>query len=80
MHTSTVTIRLTDEQRAALRERAKRLKKSESVVIRELLDREFAEISFGERAAEFIGAVASESPRPPGSFRETIRRNNWRPS
>jgi predicted CopG family antitoxin len=80
MHTSTLTIRLPQEQRAALKETAKRLKKSESDVIRELLAREFEQVAFGERAVEFMGCLESiPSPAPePDSFRETIRRANWR--
>lgn len=81
MHTSTLTIRLPQEQRAALKETAKRLKKSESDVIRELLAREFERVAFGERAAEFVGCLeSSPSPAPePDSFREAIRGANWRP-
>ncbi len=80
MQTSTLTIRLPEEQRAALKERAKRLKKSESDVIRELLTREFEQVSFGERAGDFMGCVESHAPcHASDSFRDAIKRNNWRP-
>ncbi|MGL4398867.1 MAG: ribbon-helix-helix protein, CopG family [Luteolibacter sp.] len=82
MHSSTLTIRLPQEQRAALKETAKRLKKSESDVIRELLARELEQVAFGERAVEFIGCLGSspsQAPEP-DSFRESIRRSNWRPA
>jgi predicted CopG family antitoxin len=80
MHTSTLTIRLPQEQRATLKETAKRLKKSESDVIRELLTREFEQVSFGERASEFTGCLESSpsAPAEPDSFRDAIKRNNWR--
>lgn len=82
MRISTLTILLPQEQRAALKETAKRFKKSESDMIRELLAREFEQVAFGERAGEFMGCLES-SPSPavePDSFREAIRRANWRPS
>jgi predicted DNA-binding protein len=81
VHTSTLTIRLPQEQRATLKETAKRLKKSESDVIRELLAREFEQISFGERASEFLGCLESSSSGSvePDSFRDAIKRNNRRP-
>ncbi len=80
MHTSTLTIRLPQEQRDTLKETAKRLQKSESDFIRELLAREFEQVSFAERAGEFMGCIESNltAPDEPVSFREAIRRNNWR--
>ena len=82
MHTSTLTIRLPQEQRAALKETAKRLKKSESDVIRELLAREFEQIAFGERASDFMGCLESSpsSDTETDSFRDAIQRSNWRPA
>ena len=80
MQTSTLTIRLPEEQRAALKERAKRLKKTESDIIRELLTREFEQVSFGERAGDFMGCVESLTPtHAVDSYRDAIKRNNWRP-
>lgn len=80
MNTSTLTIRLPQEQRATLREAAKRLRKSESELIRDLLEREFEQTPFGERAADFMGCLASTrtAAAKPVSFRDTIGRNNRR--
>jgi hypothetical protein len=80
MHTSTLTIRLPQEQRDTLKETAKRLQKSESDFIRELLAREFEQVSFAEQASEFMGCIESNPtvPAEPVSFREAIKRNNWR--
>ncbi|MCF7675152.1 MAG: hypothetical protein K9N23_04510 [Akkermansiaceae bacterium] len=81
MHASTLTIRLPEVQRTALKETALRLKKSESELVRELLVREFGQVSFGERAAEFVGSLTSATAHPakPDSFRDAIKRNNRRP-
>lgn len=80
MQTSTLTIRLSQEQRATLKATAKRLRKSESNFIRELLAREFEQVAFGERASEFIGCLESNpsAAARPDSFRDAIKRNNWR--
>lgn len=77
---SSLTIRLPQEQRATLKETAKRLQKSESDFIRELLAREFEQVSFGERAAEFVGCLAADASLAgkPDSLRDAIQRNNWR--
>lgn len=82
VNTSTLTIRLPQEQRATLKETARRLHKSESEVIRDLLAREFEHAPFGERAAEFMGCLASSpaAATKPASFRDAIGRNNWRKS
>lgn len=78
--TSTITIRLPAEQRATLKATAKRLKKSESDVIRELLAREFEQTAFGERAGDFFGCVEStpDKAAEPDPFRTAIQRNNRR--
>ena len=80
MRISTLTIRLPQEQRDALKETAKRLQKSESDFIRELLAREFEQVSFAERASEFMGCIESSpsASNEKDSFREAIKRNNWR--
>lgn len=80
MHSASLTIRLPQEQRATLKETARRLQKSESDFIRELLAREFEQVSFGERAAEFVGCLAAEASASgkPDSLRDAIQRNNWR--
>lgn len=80
MRTSTLTIRLPQEQRDTLKETVKRLQKSESDFIRELLAREFEQVSFAERASEFVGCIESSSSASAetDSFRDAIKRNNWR--
>ena len=80
MGTSSITIRLPEEQRATLKATAKRLKKSESDVIRELLAREFEQTAFGERAVDFFGCVEStpDIAEEPDSFRTAIQINNRR--
>ena len=61
MQTSKLSIRLPEEQRAALKEWAKCLRKTESDVIRELLTREFEQVPFGVRARDFMGCVESHA-------------------
>lgn len=80
MGTSSITIRLPEDQRATLKATAKRLKKSESDVIRELLSREFEQTAFGERAGDFFGCVEStpDEAAEPDPFRTAIQRNNRR--
>ena len=82
MHTSTLTIRLPQTQRAALKETAERLKKSESELVRDLLEREFGRHPFGTLADGFAGCLAStpEDSATSDPFRDAIKRNNWRPS
>ena len=81
MDTSTLTIRIPQTQRAALKETAERLNKSESELVRDLLAREFGQLPFSARADGFAGCVAStpEDPATPDPFRDAIKRNNWRP-
>ncbi len=77
MHTSSLTIRLPDDQRERLKEAAKRLKKSESDIIRDLISRELQNIAFGERATDFIGCLESDAGSG-NTFRESIGKNNRR--
>lgn len=82
MNTSTLTIRLPTLQREALKRSAKALKKSESEYIRDLLDRDLDTRTFGERMGHLAGSLDSSNvpPPEPGSFRDTIRKRNWRPA
>ena len=82
MKTSTLTIRLSMEQREALRRSAKALKKTESELIRDLLARDLDVRTLGERVGHLAGSIDSSkrTPRAVDSFRETIRRHNWRPN
>ena len=82
MKTSTLTIRLSMEQRQALRRSAKALKKTESELIRDLLARDLNVRTLGERVGHLAGSIDSSkrTSRAADSFRETIRRHNWRPN
>lgn len=79
MATSTLTIRLPQEQREALKRCAKALKKTESEYLRDLLQRDLDSRPFGERAGHLAGCVdstrASGKPHP---LKELIRERNWR--
>ena len=55
MKTSTLTIRLSMEQRQALRRSAKALKKTESELIRDLLARDLDVRTLGERVGHLAG-------------------------
>ena len=82
MKTSTLTIRLSMEQRQALRRSAKALKKTESELIRDLLARDLDVRTLGERAGHLAGSIdfrQADSSRS-GFFPGTIRRHNWRPN
>jgi hypothetical protein len=79
MNSSTLTIRLPVEQREALRRSAKALKKSESELIRDLIARNLDVRTMGERAGHLAGSIDSKgTSRAADSFREAIRRRNWR--
>ena len=80
--TSTLTIRLSIEQRQMLKRSAKALKKTESEFIRDLIARDLDVRTLGERVGHLAGSIDSSkrTPRAADSFRETIRRHNWRPN
>ena len=75
-----LTIRLPDARRKALQRRATAANKSESVLVRELIEREMQAGFDFERVRRLISSVASGSGhRPRGSWREQLRERNWRP-
>jgi Arc/MetJ-type ribon-helix-helix transcriptional regulator len=79
MNTSTLTIRLPKAQRAALKQSAKALKKTESEYIRELLQRDLGSRSFGERAAHLAGSLdSSHTVGESHPLKSLIRERNWR--
>lgn len=82
MHTTALTIRLARDQRTALKRLAKALKKTESEYIRELLARDLDTRAMGERVGHLAGTLDSSKVRPPrgDTFRETVRKHNWRPA
>lgn len=82
MSSSTLTIRLPQQQRVALKRAATALRMTESAYVRDLLARELDEIPFGERMGDLAGAIDSRET-PTGhndTFRDTIGRNNRRPA
>ena len=77
--TSTLTIRLPKEQRAALRKRAISLRKSESELVRALIDRDLSSAMMLERVADLVGSLDSNiSRRPAHPLKKKIRERNWR--
>ena len=79
MNASTLTIRLPQEQREALKRSAKALKKTESEYIRELLQRDLDSRPFGERAGHLAGSVdSSRTTAGPQPLKDLIRERNWR--
>ena len=79
MPRTTLTIRLPQEQREALKRCASALKKTESEYIRELLQRDLDSRPFGERAGHLAGSV--DSARSGGErhpLKDLIRERNWR--
>ena len=76
---TTLTIRLPAKQREALRRRAAAEKRSESALVRDLIDREIRRGFDFDRIRHLVGSIAS----PPkhwekDSWRKHIRERNWR--
>jgi predicted DNA-binding protein len=76
---TTLTIRLSKAQREALRRRALAEKRTESALVRELIQRETQRVFDFERVRHLVGSVAS----PPKHWekdarRKRIRQRNWR--
>ena len=76
---TTLTIRLSKAQRAALRRRALAEKRSESALIREMIDREMSRHFDFAGVRHLVGSTAS----PPkhwekDPWRKHIRERNWR--
>jgi hypothetical protein len=76
---TTLTIRLSKAQRAALRRRALAEKRSESALIREMIDRQMQRGFDFDQVRHLVGLVAS----PPKHWEKDpwqrhIRQRNWR--
>jgi len=76
---TTLTIRLPARQREALKRRAAAEKRSESAILRDLIDRELQRGFDFDNVRHVVGSIAS----PPGhwekdSWRTKIRQRNWR--
>lgn len=77
--TSTLTIRLPNEQRQALKRRARALKTTESELIRSVLARELDGVPPGEVVAKWAGRLdSSASAGPARPLRSLLRERNWR--
>jgi predicted DNA-binding protein len=76
---TTLTIRLPAKQREALRRRATAEKRSESALVREIIDRELQRRFDFDRVRHLIGSIAS-SPKhwEKDPWRKHIRERNWR--
>jgi hypothetical protein len=76
---TTLTIRLSAKQRDALRLRAAAEKRSESALVREMIDREMQRGFAFNRVRKLVGSIASP-PRhwEKNSWRKHIRQRNWR--
>jgi predicted DNA-binding protein len=76
---TTLTIRLPAKQREALRRRAAAEKRSESALVRDLIEREIQRGFDFDRVRHLVGSIAS-SPKhwEKDSWREHIRQRNWR--
>ena len=76
---TTLTIRLSRAQRAALRRRAVAEKRSESALVREMIERDIQGGFDFERIRHLIGSVQIDRKRMrEDAWGEHIRRMNWR--
>lgn len=75
--TTTLTFRMEKEQRAKLRKRAAALGKSESELLREILDRELDERPLSERIGHLAGSITLSKEKE-DDWAKDIRKQNWR--
>ena len=76
---TTLTIRLSKNQRELLRRRAAAGKQSESALVREIIDREMQRGFDFERVRHLVGSITSPQRHwEKDSWREHIRQRNWR--
>jgi len=76
---TTLTIRLPAKQREALRRRAAAEKRSESALLRDLIERELQRGFDFDNVRDLVGSISSP-PRhwEKDSWRKHIRQRNWR--
>jgi len=74
---ATLTIRLPEERRRELQALATTLGKSESELVRQMIERGLAEESLGSRIAHLKGGLP-KTPASGDSFSRSIRQRNWR--
>jgi hypothetical protein len=76
---TTLTIRLPASQRRALSSKAAAAGKTESEIVRDLIERELAEQTVGERAGALFGCLSlPHDAMPADPWRKSIRARNWR--
>ncbi len=76
---TTLTLRLPKKQRDALKRRAAALHKTESEIVRELIERETEQSSLRQRIRELVGSLDStKAVGPPHPLKALIRERNWR--
>ena len=76
---TTLTIRLPAKQREALRRRAAAEKRSESALVRDLIEQEIQRGFDFDRVRHLVGSIASSSKHwEKDPWRKHIRRRNWR--
>jgi predicted transcriptional regulator len=75
---ASLTIRLDEDQRQQLRKLASQLGKTDSEMVRDMIERGLAEESVGSRLAHLKGGLP-ESPAANDALSRTIRERNWRP-
>jgi len=76
---STLTIRLPKAQRQALRRRAASEKRSESALVRQMIEREIHRGFDFERVRHLVGSIASPQKHwEKDPWRGHIRERNWR--
>jgi hypothetical protein len=77
---TTLTIRLPAGQRRALSSKAAAAGKTESEIVRDLIERELAEQTVGERVGALFGCLSlPHRAKRKHSWRKSIRARNWRP-
>jgi hypothetical protein len=76
---TTLTIRLPAKQREALKQRAAAEKRSESALVRDMIDREMQRGFDFNRVRHLVGSLASQAKHwEKNAWRKHIRQRNWR--
>jgi predicted DNA-binding protein len=76
---TTLTIRLPAKQREALRRRAAAEKRTESALVREMIEREIQRGFDFERVRHLVGSIVSRPKHwEKDAWRKHIRERNWR--
>ena len=73
----TLSVRLREDQREQLRRKAKRLGKTDSQLVREILERQLEEKPLAGRAGHLAGRLSLKGS-PEDAWRKEIKAHNWR--